>query len=185
MLRECLESGSRRFGISLSNKEGGHFNYGTIAEVKYAKFLPDGRSIIDIVGERRFKILESEMDNGISNGKVEYFEDNLELFQTDNQKEQLANKSMAVYNLLSDYIGKLHPSERECIFGALGSIPPVELNPWELRNGQSWIWWATAALPLNDKVKVMIFKSQSSLERVTILNRLLTFLSKARPETRS
>ena len=178
MLRECLQSNSKKFGICIGDKDGGHSNVGTIVEVKLAKFLPDGRTIIDVVGVRRFEVAGKQLTNGIPFAKVKYFEDNINLCRSDIGREQLINKCMAVYNQLSNYMGNLHPSERECINKALGLMPLPNADPTELLHGESWIWWATAALPINDKAKLMMIKSDSVLDRVTILQRFLGVLSK-------
>ena len=180
MLRECLESGSNKFGMCKAEKGGGFLDYGTIVEVKHVRYLEDGRSIVDTVGGRRFKVKERSLQEGISFAKVEYFEDDRNICATDEDFAQLVNKCRATYDTLSTYIGNLHPSERECILNALGPLPLPQQNPLSCENGDSWVWWALCALPLNEKAKTMMFKSQSLLDRVTILQRFLNFLTKVR-----
>eukprot|EP00795_Rhopilema_esculentum_P007540 gene7540-13323_t len=180
MFRECMQSGSKKFGMCQSNNEGDHIDFGTVMEVRHVRYLPDGRSVIDTVGGRRFKVVGKSKKNGISYGKVEYFDDDTSLYRSEIACEQLINKCKATYDTLSTYIGNLHPSERECITNALGPIPLEQPDALDSPNGESWVWWAASALPLNDKAKLMMFKSQSLGDRVTIIQRFLNVLSRVR-----
>lgn len=178
MLRECLESGSNKFGMCKVDKENGFINYGTIVEVKHVRYLPDGRSLVDTVGVRRFKVKDRTLKEGISHAKVEYFEDDPSVYAKEDDLIQLINKCRATYDTLLTYIGQLHISERECIINALGHMPNLDQDLPNCPNGPAWMWWALCALPLTDQAKVMMFKSQSLLDRVTILQRYLNFISK-------
>jgi len=181
MLRECLESGSYKFGMCKADKEGGFFDYGTIVEVRHVRYLPDGRSIIDTVGVRRFKVNGKCLKEGVSYAKVEYFEDDKDICANEEEVAQLFNKCRATYDTLSTYIGNLHPSQQECISNALGPLPrPQEQDPRDCPNGEPWVWWALCALPLTDNAKAMMFKSRSVLDRVTILQRFLNILVRHR-----
>ncbi len=48
---------------------------GTILEIRHIEYLPDGRSILDTRGSRRFKVLERAMRDGYNTAKVEYITD--------------------------------------------------------------------------------------------------------------
>ena len=44
-------------------------------EVRDIQFFPDGRSIVDTVGGRRFKVIERGVMDGYNTAKVEFLED--------------------------------------------------------------------------------------------------------------
>lgn len=44
-------------------------------EVRDIQFFPDGRSIVDTMGGRRFKVIERGVMDGYNTAKVEFLED--------------------------------------------------------------------------------------------------------------
>ena len=44
-------------------------------EVRDIQFFPDGRSIVDTMGGRRFKVIERGVMDGYNSAKVEFLED--------------------------------------------------------------------------------------------------------------
>ena len=44
-------------------------------EIRDDQFFPDGRSVVDAVGGRRFKVLERGMRDGYHTAKVEFLQD--------------------------------------------------------------------------------------------------------------
>ena len=79
MVRRALEDGSREFGMCAPVRERsgaiGYTDYGTTAFIKDVQMLPDGRSVLDTVGARRFKVLEKSIKDGYNVAKVEWIED--------------------------------------------------------------------------------------------------------------
>lgn len=76
MMRRSMESGKKVFGMCVYvNSNGDYSEYGTSLFIRQFRLLPDGRSLVDTVGTRRFKVLERSMRDGYNVGKVEYFDD--------------------------------------------------------------------------------------------------------------
>ena len=50
-------------------------DFGTMLEVRDIQFFPDGRSIVDTMGGRRFKVIERGVMDGYNTAKVEFLED--------------------------------------------------------------------------------------------------------------
>ena len=79
MVRRAVEDGSREFGMCapVRQRSGaiGYTDYGTTAFIKDVQMLPDGRSVLDTVGARRFKVLEKSVKDGYNVAKVEWIED--------------------------------------------------------------------------------------------------------------
>ncbi|KAK9687805.1 hypothetical protein K7432_014646 [Basidiobolus ranarum] len=56
MIRRCLESKQKRFGMMLPGRRGLPFmEYGTMLEIKSVETLPDGRSLVNTNGLYRFR----------------------------------------------------------------------------------------------------------------------------------
>lgn len=81
MVRRCLQGqGPARFGMVLPSRNldspvPGLSEYGTMLEIKNAQMLLDGRSMLETVGWRRFKLLETGSLDGYTTGKIQYFDD--------------------------------------------------------------------------------------------------------------
>lgn len=44
-------------------------------EIRDVKFFPDGRSVVDTVGVRRFRVLSHGQRDGYNTANIEYLED--------------------------------------------------------------------------------------------------------------
>lgn len=58
LIRRCLE-GSRRFGLATVNRRHELQKVACEVEIAECQAAPDGRFLIDIVGTRRFRVLNS------------------------------------------------------------------------------------------------------------------------------
>lgn len=170
MIRRCLESGYRQFGMCLNDPgaEQGFATVGTILEIKDIEFLPDGRSIIQTIGTRRFKVLEKGTKDGYNTAKVEWLVD-----KSFDQSEH-AQLCSEVYTLTTSWFSNLTDQQQLCIVQALGSIPSEELNTET--NGPNWLWWLLEALPLNMEAKLIILSMTSVAERLRTAKRFLVLL---------
>jgi Lon protease-like protein len=84
MVRRALESGSRKFGMVMSNRTNSpqgelgvtqFMQCGTLLHIDRFEMLRDGRSLIEARGVSRFKVLQWEMLDGYFVGKTERIED--------------------------------------------------------------------------------------------------------------
>lgn len=78
MVRRCLQSpGPPRFGMILPTRslDPSTPQYGTVLEIKSSQMLLDGRSMLETVGWRRFRLLETGSLDGYTTGRVEYLDD--------------------------------------------------------------------------------------------------------------
>ena len=71
MMRRCLESGQRQFGMCLS----GDSTYGTMLRILDFSQLPDGRSALQTLGTRRFRVLQRGQKDGYTTASVEWIDD--------------------------------------------------------------------------------------------------------------
>lgn len=50
-------------------------DYGCMLTIRSVHFLPDGRSVVDTVGGKRFRVLSRGMKDGYSTADIEHLED--------------------------------------------------------------------------------------------------------------
>lgn len=76
MMRHVMESGLGYFGMCCySHREGEFTDIGTAVDVTSVHLLPDGRSLIQTVGSRRFRVLERAKKDEYNIARVEWFDD--------------------------------------------------------------------------------------------------------------
>uniref|UniRef100_A0A8I3W2N9 LON peptidase N-terminal domain and ring finger 3 n=1 Tax=Callithrix jacchus TaxID=9483 RepID=A0A8I3W2N9_CALJA len=75
MIRRCIETGTRQFGMCLGDPVRGFAEYGCILEIRNVQFFADGRSVVDSIGKRRFRVLHQSQRDGYNTADIEYIED--------------------------------------------------------------------------------------------------------------
>ena len=51
-------------------------DYGCILEIREVQYFPDGRSLVDCIGGKRFRVLSRGQRDGYQTAKVEFLADN-------------------------------------------------------------------------------------------------------------
>ncbi|GLD61975.1 LON peptidase N-terminal domain and RING finger protein 1-like protein [Lates japonicus] len=75
MMRRCMETGTKRFGMCSYEHGKGFADYGCMLEILSLELLPDGRSCVDTVGGSRFRVLKRSQRDGYHTADIEYLED--------------------------------------------------------------------------------------------------------------
>ncbi|CAJ1052262.1 LON peptidase N-terminal domain and ring finger 1%2C like [Xyrichtys novacula] len=75
MIRRCMDTGTRQFGMCINDPQKGFVDYGCMLNIRSVHFLPDGRSVVDTIGGKRFRVLSRGMKDGYSTADIEYLED--------------------------------------------------------------------------------------------------------------
>lgn len=154
MIRRCMESGSRQFGMCHpdSTKEHEFAEYGTMLEVRDVEFFADGRSVVDTVGGRRFRVLRRGVLDGYCVATVEYLRDQpIEPSRTPAVvalHDRLRHDTESWINTAPNHL-------RERILQHFGAMPPVEPDWMSLPDGPAWLWWLMAILPLRFPAQVL------------------------------
>jgi len=192
MVRRCLESGKGTFGMCIysalppeededdegggntqtqgGQNFGGYYKYGTTLKINQFKLLEDGRSLLQTVGTRRFKVVERSIREGYNVAKVKYLEDDP---IPEDQQETINN----LHNTIKQKIHNWASSFR---------IPP-EFREYFLRLGEEptdtemFSWWALAALPLNDDIKASLLPEPNLVVRLQKIYRLCAALEENLP----
>ena len=176
MLRRCLESGSRQFGMCLNSEdpEKSFADYGTMLNVQMVNFLPDGRSVVHTVGGRRFHVISRSMVDGYHMATVEWVQD--ERVDDEEELKQLIELNRVGYTTLQSWFSLMNAAQRQCITNAIGPVPAFDENLHLLNDGPDWVWWVLAALPFQDNPKMIILAMTSMRERFQSVIRFLQLM---------
>lgn len=172
MIRRAMESGSRQFGMCgyFQDTPHGFADYGTMLEVRNVEFFSDGRSVVNTVGGRRFKVLHRTMTDGYYTASVEFLVD--QTVET-SQVAQIVSLHDKVRDAAESWINEAPEALRQRILQHFGSIPLVEADWISLPNGPSWLWWLLAILPLEPKAQLMILSMTRVEKRLEAIQRVL------------
>nr|XP_048716636.1 LON peptidase N-terminal domain and RING finger protein 1-like isoform X2 [Caretta caretta] len=75
MMRRCQETGTKMFGMCMYESGKSFADYGCMLEIQHMEFLADGRSLVDTIGRRRFRVLRRGHRDGYNTADIEYLED--------------------------------------------------------------------------------------------------------------
>lgn len=180
MIRQCVELGSRMFGMCANTDEPNksYADYGTMLHIDNINVLPDGRSIIHTTAGRRFRVVSRSTRNGYNTAKIEWMDDECPNSSTELQDLEMLNADC--YKVLKLWFSSLTPLQQTCISNAIGPIPSLDRENLSSRDGPSWLWWALAAVPLQDKAKLIILSMTSLAERLQSVRRFLELLLKVK-----
>lgn len=177
MLRRCLESRHRRFGMCLPGRGGQPFHeYGTMLEIRSVEVLPDGRSLVETVGSHRFRVIERGQRDGYSTGKIERIED-----VDPEEEERLEREALGANERLPEEERQL--STPEMIIKARAFIDTLKNTsaPWLLQRLSTtygempadpceFAWWCAAVMPVEEYDKYKILKCTTVRDRMIIIN---------------
>ncbi|XP_031551541.1 LON peptidase N-terminal domain and RING finger protein 3-like [Actinia tenebrosa] len=176
MIRRCIESGSKQFGMCVINEDSSFPTIGTILKIKEVAYLQDGRSLINTIGTRRFQLISHYMKDGYNVAKVKWLIDEVE--DDKEEAEEIKKLHANGFKMLEFWFNCLKSQQQKCIIDAIGSMPEKEeFNP-STNDQPSWLWWALAALPLQDKPKLIILAMPSVVERLRSIMRFLMLMIK-------
>ncbi|XP_053555146.1 LON peptidase N-terminal domain and RING finger protein 3 [Bombina bombina] len=178
MIRRCMETGTKQFGMCIGDSLKGFADYGCLLEIRNVEFFADGRSVVDSIGRRRFKVLQHSQRDGYNTADIEYIED--QKVQGDDYVE-LVKLHNAVYDQAYTWFNSLKPALKSRILSHFGSMPAkdsdLQVNP----NGPSWCWWILAVLPLESRAQLPFLAMTSLKDRLTGIRRVLLFMCRSRP----
>ncbi|XP_054581182.1 LON peptidase N-terminal domain and RING finger protein 3 isoform X3 [Eptesicus fuscus] len=175
MIRRCIETGTRQFGMCLGDPVKGFAEYGCILEIRNVQFFADGRSVIDSVGKRRFRVLCQGQRDGYNTADIEYIEDQKVLGEDCAELMGLHN---CVYEQASSWFHSLKNSLRNRIINHFGPMPDKVADPQINPNGPAWCWWILAVLPLESRAQLPFLAMRSLKDRLNGIRRILAFIAR-------
>ncbi|XP_073446623.1 LON peptidase N-terminal domain and RING finger protein 2 [Dendrobates tinctorius] len=178
MIRRSMETGTKQFGMCISDELKGFADYGCMLQVRDVKFFPDGRSVVDTIGLSRFKVLSHGQRDGYNTANIEYLEDK----KVEGQEyEELLLLHNSVYDQALAWFSSLKDNLRAQILNHFGSMPNKDPDPQLNSSGPAWCWWMLAVLPLENKAQLTILAMTSLKDRLQAIRRVLLFVTRKRP----
>jgi len=176
MIRRCMEVGTREFGMCCHVGNNQPFaDFGTMLEVRDIQFFPDGRSIVDTMGGRRFKVVERGIMDGYNTAKVEFLEDER---VPEDQVQELIKVHDETLEQTKNWFEGSSDFVKKGIVDHYGNLPETEADFWTMPNGPTWLWWVLNTLPIDPPLKLLLLSKTSLKERLDNTRRILRFLAK-------
>ncbi|KAM6251334.1 LON peptidase N-terminal domain and RING finger protein 1-like [Porphyrio hochstetteri] len=177
MIRRCQETGTRRFGMCIYENGKSFADYGCMLEIRQIELLADGRSLVDTIGRRRFRVLRRGHRDGYNTADIEYLED-----------KKVSGEELQELQCLHESTYRL--AQRFCEHGDLasrhilmqhGPLPEKEEDIQASADGPTWCWWLISILPLDPSYQLNLFSTTSLRARLTQLQRILAALLQQPP----
>ncbi|XP_051840683.1 LON peptidase N-terminal domain and RING finger protein 2 isoform X1 [Antechinus flavipes] len=178
MIRRCMETGTKRFGMCLADELKGFADYGCMLEIRDVRFFPDGSSVVDTVGISRFRVLSHGLRDGYNTANIEYLEDKK---VEGPDYEELVHLHDSVYDQAVSWFTSLKENMKAQILNHFGSMPSKESEPQSNPSGPAWYWWLLAVLPLENRAQLAILGMTSLKDRLIAIRRVLIFVTRKRP----
>jgi len=170
MMRQCMESGSQQFAMCAYDSHHRFARFGTMLVIREIQYLADGRSLVDSIGQRRFKVLDRGMRDGYNTAKVEWISD---VLIVENEIESVKLLLHFVHAQAANWIRSLPRALQNRVEREHGSIPPVEEETLNNPNGPTWVWWIINILPMEIQKQVEFIGMTSLQSRLEELQRIL------------
>ncbi|XP_033744047.1 LON peptidase N-terminal domain and RING finger protein 3-like [Pecten maximus] len=179
MVRQCMESGTRQFGMCTGNgdSEGEFSEFGCMLEIRDVQFFSDGRSLVDTIGGKRFKVISRGHRDGYNTAKVEFLTDQS---LSEESHQRVSALQTEVYWLVKSWLDNLAGMQREQILRHLGQLPGLEQDFQNNPNGSSWLWWTLSVLPLDTRIQMTMLAMRSYEERLNGIKRILMYMRRQR-----
>ncbi|XP_077079512.1 LON peptidase N-terminal domain and RING finger protein 1 [Siphateles boraxobius] len=174
MIRRCMETGTRQFGMCISDPQKGFVDFGCMLQIRSVHFLPDGRSVVDTIGGKRFRVLSRGVKDGYSIANIKYLEDMKVNDEEELEKLQVLHDH--VYDQARKWFQNLENRFRNQILQHFGPMPEREADIQATPNGPACCWWLLAVLPVDPRYQLSVLSMTTLKERLVKIQHILTYL---------
>lgn len=176
MMRRCMETGTKKFGMCSYEHGKGFADYGCMLEILSLELLPDGRSYVDTVGGSRFRVLKRGQRDGYHTADIEFLEDQ----RVDGDDlEMLQRLHDSVYQQAHDWYQRLGGRLRDQINRQYGVMPDKDDDIQASINGPTWCWWLLSVLQLDPAYQTTVLSLTSLKDRLGHLRLVLEYFSQS------
>uniref|UniRef100_A0A3P9HGD5 LON peptidase N-terminal domain and ring finger 1 n=1 Tax=Oryzias latipes TaxID=8090 RepID=A0A3P9HGD5_ORYLA len=176
MMRRCMETGTKKFGMCSYEHGKGFADYGCMLEILDLELLPDGRSYVETLGGSRFRVLKRGQRDGYHTADIEFLED---VKVDGSELELLQHLHDSVYQQAQDWYQRLGSRTREQINRQHGRLPEKEEDIQALSNGPAWCWWLLSVLQLDPAYQTTVLSLTSLKDRLGHLRLVLEYFSQS------
>ncbi|XP_039187070.1 LON peptidase N-terminal domain and RING finger protein 1 [Crotalus tigris] len=176
MIRRSIETGTKQFGMCVHDPQNGFADYGCMLYIRNLDYLPDGRSVVDTIGLKRFRVIRRGMKDGYCTADIEDLEDIK--VKDEGEMRKLQELHNIVYNQACSWFQSLRNKFHSQILQYFGPMPEKEENLQETADGPAWCWWLLAVLPVDPKYQLSVFSMRSLRERLIKIQAILTYFSR-------
>ncbi|KAF6738074.1 LON peptidase N-terminal domain and RING finger protein 1 [Oryzias melastigma] len=176
MMRRCMETGTKKFGMCSYEHGKGFADYGCMLEILDLELLPDGRSYVETVGGSRFRVLKRGQRDGYHTADIEFLED---VKVDGSELELLQHLHDSVYQQAQDWYQRLGSRTREQINRQHGRMPEKEEDIQVSSNGPAWCWWLLSVLQLDPAYQTTVLSLTSLKDRLGHLRLVLEYFSQS------
>lgn len=173
MIRRTMEAGTREFGMCTNAPDKPFSDYGTMLEIRDIQYFSDGRSVVDTMGSRRFKVISRGVKDGYNTAQVEFLKD---LTPTGEALTDLQSTHDRTHALATNWFRSHSEQIKAGILSHYGDMPRVEQDYWSMSSGPSWAWWVLAILPLDNQAQQQILGQTQLKKRLEATERILGFI---------
>ncbi|XP_078254368.1 LON peptidase N-terminal domain and RING finger protein 1-like [Rhinoraja longicauda] len=179
MIRRCIDTGTKQFGMCISDPQNGFSDYGCMLHIRSIHFLPDGRSVVNTVGGNCFKVLERGQKDGYYIANIEYLKD---VKVTGKVLGKLIDLHEEVYVQACNWFQNLKSRFRSQILQHFGPMPKRDEDIQGPPNGPAWCWWLLAVLPVDPRYQLSVLSMTSLKNRLIKIQNILMYFSSARDQ---
>ncbi|XP_036404912.1 LON peptidase N-terminal domain and RING finger protein 1 [Megalops cyprinoides] len=176
MMRRCMETGTKKFGMCTYEPGKGFADYGCMLEILGLDLLPDGRSYVDTVGGSRFRVLKRSQRDGYHTADIEYLEDQK---VEGAELEVLQRLHDSVYQQAREWYHRLNGRIQDQISRQYGPMPDVENDIQASTDGPVWCWWLLSVLQLDPAYQTTVLSLTSLKDRLGHLRIVLEYFSQS------
>ncbi|TMS23892.1 LON peptidase N-terminal domain and RING finger protein 1 [Larimichthys crocea] len=175
MIRRCMETGTRQFGMCINDPQKGFRRLWLHADHQERPFPPlTGRSVVDTIGGKRFRVLSRGMKDGYSTADIEHLEDTR--VEDGEELQRLQELHDAVYEQARVWFQNLKIRFHNQILQHFGPMPEREADIQATPNGPACCWWLLAVLPIDPRYQLSVLSMTSLRERLVKIQHILTYL---------